>query len=127
MILLHYVCPTLGPVDCPWVAGDGRGGTEIKVPGVSGEAACLAACVEKHPEANGITMSKDRTICYCELNQGSVTASGSFDNRYIYCPTTTAPTPGVILLCLPWLTVFFQELVKSGFNESSKSCYVIYT
>jgi hypothetical protein len=88
-----FACFPHLPGDCPWVSGDGRGGTEIGLPGVSGEAACLAACIEKHPEANGITMNKDRTKCYCELNQGSVIASSAYYNRYIFCPTTASPAP----------------------------------
>ncbi len=67
------------------MSGDGQGGKEIQLQGVSGEAACLAACIEKHPEANGITMDRGRTKCYCEFNQDRVSASSTWDNRYISC------------------------------------------
>lgn len=78
------------PGYCNYVVGDGIGGTEESVGGVSTAAECVNTVLELHPDANGATYSSSDDACYAEFGM-----TGPNDNAAYH----TCLFPGDLSLC----------------------------
>ena len=72
--------------DVSFVAGDGRGGSEIKISDATGQA-CVNDCVERKKtdtRINGVTIrSNGQGGCWCERGMTYVASSRTYNTGYL--------------------------------------------
>ena len=105
---------------CTFTAGDGAGGTEVKIGGKTGDE-CIRACIDRKVEdstINGVTvLSNNKPGCWCEQKMTKTVHS----TTYKTCFLTPATGKFDTLMQLPrpvvWVITGVTCVLKSNLDS----------